>query len=375
MTILNSNQLKIACFSDIHLGNKRNKTSDIIHGLRKAINENPEASTWNILFLAGDVFDTLLELNSDDVREIKIWVSDLIKFCHRYSITLRILEGTPSHDWTQSTTFMTTASILDIQNLDIKYIDKIEIEYIEKYNIHVLYIPDEINPTTEETYEKVQQLMMSHGLTKVDYAVMHGQFDYQLPKHITGMPRHDSQKYLDIVKHYIFIGHIHTYSMNDRIVAQGSFDRLTHGQEEPKGYVVATVDDAEKHVFFIENKFARKYLTIPCYGFELNQTLELLKKKCAKLPDNSCVRIEAESKNPVFANMSEVMKLYPLITWTKLAKDKEEKKAIIVEEKIDYIPITITKDNIFEMLMGRVKQHIDRDDHFTRANEIMKGVI
>ena len=100
--------------------------------------------------LAGDVFDTLLELNSDDVREIKYWVSSLLKFCAAHDITLRVLEGTPSHDWTQSSTFITTANILNLDNLDLKYIDKVEIEYIEKYNIHVLYIPDEINPTTEK---------------------------------------------------------------------------------------------------------------------------------------------------------------------------------------------------------------------------------
>ena len=98
--------------------------------------------------------------------------------------------------------------------------------------------------------------MITSGLTKVDYAVMHGQFDYQLPKHITGMPRHDSQKYLDIVKHYIFIGHIHTHSVYDRIIAQGSFDRLTHGQEEPKGYVVSIVDDEEK-ISSLRNTYAR----------------------------------------------------------------------------------------------------------------------
>ena len=39
-----------------------------------------------------------------------------------------------------------------------------------------------------------------------------------------------------------------------------------------------------------------------------------------------------------------LLKLYPLITWSKLAKDNEEKKEIQVVETVEYIPITINKE-------------------------------
>ena len=376
MTISTSDELIIATFSDIHLGNKRNSTSKIIENLNREIINNPQAFKWNILFLAGDVFDTLLELKSDEVEEIKYWIAGLLKFCQRHDIILRILEGTPSHDWNQSRIFITLANILKLENLDISYIDKIDIEYIPRYDINILYVPDEIKPSTEEIYSDVKELLRLKGLTKVDYAIMHGQFDFQLPSHITGMPRHNSSLYLEIVKHYIFIGHIHTHSLFDRIVAQGSFDRLTHGQEEPKGYAVSIVNETERNVFFVENKSARTYITVNCRDLSLENSLQLIKAKCEKLPDNSCIRIEGEMKHPVFANMAELIKLYPMFVWSKLAKDKDDnKKEVIVEEEITYIPITITSENIISLLRPRL-DHGLKDKHLIdRSIEIMREFI
>lgn len=371
---MNSNidSLKIAVFSDIHLGNKRNPTTNIIHALRTEIIHNPEAIAWNIIFLAGDVFDTLLELKSDEVGEIEMFVSDLLKFCCQHKIKLRVLEGTPSHDWKQSQVFVRMQRITQSQ-VDLNYIENISIEHIDDLNIDVLYVPDEAHPTTEETYSAVMELMKLKGLTKVDYAIMHGQFEFQLPSHIQNMPRHDSQKYLDIVKHYIFIGHIHTHSLYDRIMAQGSFDRLTHGQEEPKGYAVSIVSEQEQNVFFVENKLARKYLSLACYELDLKSTIEYVKKKCSKLPANACVRIEAEPKHPIFANMSELIKMYPTLTWSKLAKDREEKKEMKQHvEEVVYTPITITKDNIVSLMRTRLEPIMKDPRLFTRSIQLME---
>ena len=60
-----------------------------------------------------------------------------------YNIILRILEGTPSHDWKQSKLFI-HLNDLTKAGTDVKYIDSLSIEYIDKFGINVLY-PDEIS--------------------------------------------------------------------------------------------------------------------------------------------------------------------------------------------------------------------------------------
>ncbi len=352
----NTKPLVSAVFSDIHLGHKKNPTSNIIKALEESIFNNQQSTQWDILYLAGDVFDTLLELKSDEVGEIELFATNLLRHCSKHDIVLRVLEGTPSHDWKQSQVFSRMKEIAKIE-LDYQYIDTVSIEYIEKFNIHVLYVPDEPPfQNTDETFNEVKRLLQINGLTKVDYAIMHGQFDFQLPAHIKNLPRHSSKDYLDIVRYYIFIGHIHTHSLFDRIMAQGSFDRLSHGQEELKGYAVSIVDEYEQNIFFVENKLARTYITINCENLDLKNTIEYIRDKCFSLASNACVRIKAELKHPIFSNMSELIKMYPTITWSKLVAEEKDKKTIVEKQEDDilYTPITIAKDNIVSLIRTRL---------------------
>lgn len=350
---------KIGSISDVHLGHSKNRTIEIIRKLRKHILENPETTELDLLILAGDVFDQLLDLNSPDLNEIDFFISDFLHFCSKHDIPLRVLEGTPSHDWMQSERFITLANILNLKNLDIQYITNVHVEYMERYNIHILYVPDEIQPTTDKTLSLVKSTMAAKGLTQVDYAVMHGQFEHQLPASIKNIPRHDSKEYLKLVKQLIFIGHVHTHSVYDRIIAQGSFDRLRHNEEEPKGWVKAFVENDKHQIFFIENTQARIYKTILCKDVELEKTLEYIRETVKDLPADSCVRINAESKHPIFANMDALVRMYPTIVWSKKIKDDEE---VFVEEsssadEIEFIPTTISRDNLLELMMPRLESN------------------
>ena len=101
---------------------------------------------------------------------------------------------------------------------------------------------------------------------EVDIAIMHGQFHYQFPR-IKLDSSHDEQEYLNMVKHYIHIGHIHTHSSYDRIIAQGSFDRIAHGEEENKGCVVAKIDTTNRENdewMFLVNDKAMRFITLNC---------------------------------------------------------------------------------------------------------------
>ena len=367
--------INIACISDLHLGNKRNKTSDIIRNLVKAFPNNDETSKLDIIFLAGDVFDRLLDYPDDDAMDINIWIYEFLTTCSKFDIIVRILEGTPSHDRFQSQAFLNVSYIAKLP-VDLKYVKTLSIEYIDKLDINVLYVPDEWEITTDKTLDQVKDLLQTKCLQKVDFAIMHGSFDYQIPLHLKKIPKHDSKEYLNIVKHYIFIGHIHNFTFNDRIIAQGSFDRLTHGEEGPKGHVRAIIKNDEREFFFIENKNARIYKTFKCYALNLEETLIYLRQAVGFLPDNSCVRVEADKEHIIFSNMNELVSMYPTITWTKLQKSEDIDEEIIDSDlDDDYTQITINKENIETLLMYRITS-LNLDSKIVlKSKQLLKDII
>lgn len=363
----------LAVISDIHLGHQKNKAIDIIKGLRNAFPDNNETGELDAIFLAGDIFDRLLDLPNDDVNEIDLWIADLLRICSKRNIILRILEGTPSHDWRQSTRFQTIYEISKY-SVNLKYIDNLSIEYLPDLDINILYVPDEWTISAEKTFSQVQELLKSKDLNQVDFAIMHGNFNYQLPPVAKKTQRHNEEAYLALVKHYIFIGHVHIHSSYDRIIAQGSFDRLNHGEEGPKGHVRASVNNKNKEFFFIENKLARVYKTLNCKNLDIDNTLQFIKKKVNPLPENSCVRISAESNHSIFSNMNQLVSMYPTVTWSKLSKSKEVVKQ---EEELieDHKPITINKQNIETLLMDRLNAIYDNPILLNRSKQLLLNII
>lgn len=352
-------KINLAVLSDIHLGHKRNSTSEIIANLRAAIADNASTEQLDIIFLAGDVFDDLLLLNDNDVYEIDLWIYSLLSLCAKYNIKLRVLEGTPRHDRMQSNRFVLINEVMS-HAVDLKWVTKISVEHIEEFGIDVLYIPDEATETPEKTYKIAKEVMAARGLEKVDLAIMHGCFDYQIP-YLASDHKHDSRAYLDMVNYLIFIGHVHTSSTFERIIAQGSFDRLTHGQEEPKGHYRATLyDSGEWEATFVENTGAKKFVTLKCQETALEETLAEITQLAAQLPLYSHIRLDLDRNHPLLASMDTLIRRWPMITWEKISRETGEEE-VIAEPDVDdeYIPITITRENIVDMMMNRIMLHPD----------------
>ena len=349
-------ELRVATISDIHLGHRNNDAPFIIKNLKAAM--PPEF--WlglDILWLAGDVFDMLLNRPHEYSMDIDMFAAWLLWEAKKYNVKVRILEGTKSHDWEQSQIFQMLNDGGKI-GCDLMYVRTVDIVYEADLDINVLYIPDEWRPNPEDTYAEVLELMKAKGLDKVDFAIMHGQFEYQLPP-VVKAPKHDSAKYLAIVKYLIFIGHVHLFSRFDRIIAQGSFDRLVHGEEGPKGFVKATVYlNGDYEIEFVENVGARKFVTVECSGLELEDTLEEIKNKVSTLPDHSFVRVSLNKGHPLLENMHELVLRWPLLTWSKIRRDdkevEEEQKQEALNET-DFVAIQITRDNIETLLLPRIQ--------------------
>lgn len=355
----NDKPLRLAVISDIHLGSKRNSTEKIIANLNKYINVSSFLVTIDILFIAGDLFDEMLFLAADDVDLITIWIAKLLRNCAKHNVILRVLEGTPSHDRGQSKAFNTAYHIsvkAGMREVNMKYINTLSIEYIPGLGINVLYVPDEWGPTSEDTLDQVKALLRNNNLKKVDYAIMHGLFDYQLPSHIPHIPRHNEIEYSKLVKRLIFIGHIHTFSTSGKVIAQGSFDRLSHNEEEPKGFVRAVVQpNGEYEMKFIENKSAATYLTITCSEPEVTDSLLWIDSKISKLEAGSNIRIEAHYTNAILSNMSVVKERWPLFNWTSIARGKEKKESeVVMDHKNVYVPILLDRQNLARVVLDRL---------------------
>lgn len=345
-------EIHMATVSDIHLGHPRTNTFHIVANLKAAFPDNDETGSLDIIFLAGDVFDRLLTLPQEEVEEIQSWVSYMLMICRKYDILLRILEGTPSHDWKQSRQFVNINNGFD-KPAKLKFVETLSIETIHELgDMTVLYVPDEWNGDAHTTWLQVNELLKLNGLSKVDVACMHGSFDYQLP--IDSVKNHNSDWYQSIVKHFITIGHVHIRSQRGKILAQGSFDRLSHGEESPKGHYRMKITPTGDHFTFIENTGAKLYKTVDCRGMSLPDVFRYL-DNLEDLPLKSQFRLMISRDDTLFHDMKEIRKRYPQFKIDTHLTELKVPEEILVKELNEKIPqpITITPTNIAHLVEER----------------------
>lgn len=335
----------------------------MIQSLDKSIIRSGLLKYIKVLFLAGDVTDRLLSMNDEAVPQIDRWAVRLLRACKAHGVALRVLEGTPSHDRQQSKRIEDLHDMLELQ-CDFRYIDKVEIEFLECVGVHVLYIPDEAHDTTTETKNVVSALLQAKGLTHVDLAIMHGYFPHQLPYDTKEGSYHDLAFYESIVRYWISIGHVHTRTRVGKALAQGSHDRMSHGEEEAKGYVLATCrnpsgDDA----WFIDNEDAHSYRTIEVYDLTPEEALAKIDQVCEGLRAGSRVRIEATPEHPIFESMLLLTNRWPLLHLTKHSKNKTDKSTAekVLEDVLSkWTPVRIDKESIGPLVEKRlIKREID----------------
>jgi hypothetical protein len=206
--------------------------------------------------------------------------------------------------------------------------------------------------------------MRETGISKVDYAIMHGQFEYQLPP-VVKAQKHSSEEYLKIVDKLISIGHVHQFSKNDRIIAQGSPDRFTNGDEGPKGHVRAIVRSREDYeIEFIETLDAKIFKSINCRGLSFDESHEKVLRESLDLPDNSHVRIVADMGNPILFSVATYEKERPYYHWSALAKTDDDKTVVeqtqLLQAKEEYVPIEIKSDNVEKMVTDSMLDKVRR---------------
>jgi hypothetical protein len=320
------------------------------------------------------LFDRFLNLPSEEVFEIHAFIAYLLRLCKRRDILLRVLEGTPSHDWKQSRLVESINVDANI-GADAKHVSELSIETVDRFGMTLLYIPDEWSSDNDDTYHQVLQLLRDYGLEQVDFVLMHGAFDYQLPAHVN-VPTHDPDRYADIARHYVFCGHVHKSSQYRNILVPGSTDRLAHGEEEPKGHwIIEVVEDGDDRLIFVENETAKIYRSIDISGLSQDEAFEVTEKEVVNLPPSSHVRVVATGDDPVAATLEVLRKNYPSYQWSsKVTSTAKVGRDTLTDLRATFQTQPITRETIGDMVRDQLSDMGLEEGDIGECMEALKEV-
>ncbi len=360
-------KLKIISFSDVHLLHRLVPTAHIVQNLRRITPDDESMRDVDIIFIPGDVFDRSVPLHNPEIPLVIEWITYLFYICDKYGIMLRVLEGTPGHDWKQSQLFVDIHTSLN-SAVDFRYIQVLEIEYIAKYDINVLYIPDEWRTRCCDTWNDVVLCMQRHNLKQVDIVAMHGAFPHQLPQLWDGaIEMHNPDNFLNITKYIILIGHIHKYSRYKKIISHGSVDRLAQGEEGPKGWIEVTIfeDDTWEHRF-IENTNAYFFRSIDLSDKDMDECDAAVNKLLTELGNrHGYICIQAAMTDIATALMGKWKSQNQHVTWQFKPINAAKESQIVdpLRDKLDFQNLPkLGRSNIRELLLNKISTMLDPDD-------------
>jgi hypothetical protein len=377
MSCFNSvEKLKLAYTGDIHLGMPSVSTDEIIEKLYKYCVCSKVFSVINMFVIGGDLFDILLKTNSPEYSSVVKFAYRVLDLARLHNVVVRVLEGTPSHDNKQSKVFEDIAMSMNKSEnvVDFKYVQDLSIEFLPKFGLTALYVPDEWRDDCAITFEQVLQKMQEMGLDKVDYAFMHGQFEYQLPDVVKPHLLHKENDYAKIIKKACFISHIHTHTEKNFIYAPGSFDRLRHGEPEDKGFFIAEDTCVGVDVEFVVNVDAFKFVTLNCNHDDIADSLAYIQAKLNKLKPGARINIVTSTSSALYKNqkvLSNKFLGYHFTVNVKENKSKNKKSLSLPEIAIN--PIIINKNTITDLLHTKIKAVCTDKNKIYRALDLLKN--
>lgn len=308
------------------------------------------------LVIGGDLTDRPLELTNDYGSEFVQFVIWLLNDAEQNDIEIIVIEGTPSHDWKQARILEQLRESIN-SKAKLVYISVLSIVNLDGFG-NVLIVPDQWRSSTETTLLEVKTLLREKNLEQVDWAFMHGSFDYQVPVFLRSrLDLHKSDEYLKIVKKGIFIGHEHTRSSHFKINCAGSLERTKHGQEEEKGglYIEELVN-GKVHVEFIRNSKAQIFKDILVDDLTPEQILSKIEKEGVNLEQFANIRLVATKDADVHNEFIKKYKqVYPEVKWSfKNMSSKEESQTLTEVELIEFSKVNLDTNTIKELLISRL---------------------
>lgn len=308
------------------------------------------------VIITGDLFDNKLNLNSDHVKYLFLFIKKLFTICNDKGSKIRFIKGTTFHDNNQ----LDVLKFFSNFNVDFKIFETVSNEELFP-DFNVLYVPEEYMKDTEEYYKdyfnKSYDMIFGHGMVNEVAFVAKSQLsEVSMQK----APIFKSENLLNITKGPIFFGHIHkSQCIKDRLYYVGSYSRWVYGEEEPKGFMMCayTPKTSKYEVEFIENKNAPLYNTMiidyssSFYRDDQNQQMDYIIRMVTNLTVDRLriiFNIPETYENPILLTnlINDVFMKYKHIKVVINNNSKENQKKHEMEEKIKLL---LTKyDFIFD---------------------------
>lgn len=309
---------KLLVIGDIHFGYY---PAELLYKEFKLVINNITKDI-DVVFIAGDYFDTKLSLSSKhSIYAIKTFC-DILDKCEQTNTKLRMIRGTASHD--PENQLVNLSSIAKSSKVDFKlYLTVGEEELFPDFN--VLYVPEEYMENKDDYYKeffnKKYQCIIGHGMFEETNYVTNKTLNMKK------YPVFNSAFIEKICDGPIIFGHIHkSQKIRNRIMYTGSFTRSRYGEEEDKGFIISTYETENNSTDFkfIVNDKATKFDTVSIldtseiFSLLLNEQIQFIKEMIStykkdklrikinipKTYDNTKVFID--SVTTVFGNMENV---------------------------------------------------------------------
>ena len=274
------------------------------------------------VFISGDYFDTKLSLSSKhSLYAIKTFC-DILDKCEQTNTKLRMIRGTASHD--PENQLINLSNIAKSSKVDFKlYLTVGEEELFPDFN--VLYVPEGYMENKDEYYKeffnKKYQCIIGHGMFEETNFVTNKTLNMKK------YPVFNSTFIEKICDGPIIFGHIHkSQKIRNRIMYTGSFTRSRYGEEEDKGFIIATYETENNSTDFkfIINDKATKFDTVSIldtseiFSLLLNEQIQFIKEMIStykkdklrikiNIPKNyDNTKVFIDSVTTVFGNMENV---------------------------------------------------------------------
>lgn len=274
--------LKMVSVGDLHFGSPRIDASDLYRKLRKYL--YPELKDAHLITVDGDIYDQLLMVNSKAYKFATMFIKDLFNLSALTGCQVRLLHGTFSHDRDQISIFESLAQ----PKTRFKIVNEISVEEIEGFQngldtvnctLRLGYLPDNLSyRNAQDAVDHLKRAMTVCGYGTLDVVVGHGTFLHTVAPGTPHLPAitYTKEMFDDIVRGIIVMGHIHTPSRKYNIYYCGSFERMSHGEEEDKGFYVFTRDQSGKEGWrsrFVVNREATPFLTVTPEGKDIPEII------------------------------------------------------------------------------------------------------
>ncbi len=347
--------MKFIVVSDLHLGSRKTPTESTIKGLKKCIFNLQALKDIDAVFFTGDFTDRELSYSSTEAMLITEFEAYMLRIADDTNTALRILEGTPYHEWGQVEHLIRIKNGLGLST-DVEYYTGFQIVTDPTLDLVIGYVCDEYSTSYVDAEKIVEEKLITLGV-KPDLFFLHGFFGFQVPK--LDIKTYDENKWKNWA-YAIYIGHDHTNKSKGIITIPGSFNRTSHGEEGPKGYlVVEKVGNRYKTEFKI-NPYATKYITL-----EFNDTsdvdvytyvTDILNLRRALNDDtyltSGRLKLRLSPSHNLTNAIRDWRKAFPNIGLDVEIKKKQKIEVIEYNERLlrENNVINITADNISDLL-------------------------